>query len=107
MINLYKEISEEILRILDTNDIDDVKVVQELKKRQELIDNLSGEELADFRKVYKDKEVHKLDKSIKSKLGQEMIAVKKEISEFKINKTANSAYANMNKNNLNIFYKKV
>ena len=36
-----------------------------------------------------------------------MIAVKKEISEFKINKTANSAYANMNKNNLNIFYKKV
>ena len=33
MINLYKEISEEILRILDTNDIDDVKVVQELKKR--------------------------------------------------------------------------
>ena len=94
MINLYKEISEEILRILDTNDIDDVKVVKELKKRQELIDNLSGEELADFR-------------SIKSKLGQEMIAIRKEISEFKINKTANSAYANMNKNNLNIFYKKV
>ena len=36
-----------------------------------------------------------------------MILVKKEISEFKVNKTANSAYANMSKDNLNIFYKKV
>ena len=36
-----------------------------------------------------------------------MLSVRKELSEYKLNKTDNTAYANMNKNNLNIFSRKV
>ena len=107
MINLYKNISEEILKILEANDLDDVKLVSEFKKRQDLIDSLNEKELEEFRKVYNEEEIYKIDKVIKDKLEKEILAVKKEIRNFKVNKTANSAYANMNKNNLNIFYKKV
>ena len=36
-----------------------------------------------------------------------MLSVRKKLSEYKLNKTVNTAYANMNKNNLNIFSRKV
>ncbi|MEN8076975.1 hypothetical protein ABFP60_08420 [Clostridioides difficile] len=107
MINLYKEISKEILKILEADNIEDIKLVENFNKRQELIDSLSLEELSDFKRAYSDEKVYKLDKEIKFKLGQQMIATKKAISEFKVGKKANSVYANMNKNNLNIFLKKV
>lgn len=107
MIKLYKNICEEILKVLEDNEVDDVKLVNEFKKRQDLIDNLSEKELEEFRKNYNVYEIYKIDKVIKTKLAEEMRVVKKEINDFKINKIANSAYANMNKNNLNIFYKKV
>ena len=107
MINLYKNISEEILKILEANDLDDFKLVSEFKKRQDLIDSLNEKELEEFRKAYNEEDIYKMDKVIKDKLEKEILAVKKEIRNFKVNKTANSAYANMNKNNLNIFYKKV
>lgn len=107
MIKLYKEISKEILRILDKDDIDDVKLIEKFKKRQELMDCLNGKELDEFRRTYNEEEIYKLDKEIKTKIAQQMMEIRKEISEFKVNKTANSTYVNMNKNNLNIFYKKV
>lgn len=35
-----------------------------------------------------------------------MLSVRKELSEYKLNKTVNTAYANMNKNQLKYFFKK-
>lgn len=107
MINLYKNISEEILKILQANDLDDVKLVSEFKKRQDLIDSLNEKELEEFRKFYNEEGVCNIDKTIKGKLAKEIINTKKEINNFKVNRIGNSVYANMNKNNLNIFYKKV
>lgn len=107
MINLYERISKEILKLVTIEDIDDKKLVVELEKRQEIIDSLTGNVLDDFKKYYKEKEIYKLDEEIKRNLEKHILSVKKEISEFKINKVGNSTYANMNKNNLNIFSKKV
>ena len=39
--------------------------------------------------------------------SSQMLSVRKKLSEYKLNKTVNTAYANMNKNNLNIFSRKV
>lgn len=107
MIRLYKDICEEILKMLQDNDVDDVKLVNEFKKRQDLIYSLNEKDLELFKKAYNELEVYKIDEDIKTKLSKEIIAVKKEINDFKVNKTANSVYVNMNKSNLNIFYKKV
>lgn len=107
MIKLYKKVSEEILLILDSNDIDGIKLVEKFKERQELLDSLRDKELDKFRVSYHEDEIYQIDNDIKLKLRKQMILVKKEISEFKVNKTANSAYDNMSKDNLNIFYKKV
>ena len=84
MINLYKSISEKILEIVSAKEVDEKKLAIELNKRQELINNLKDEELK-----------------------SQMLSVRKELSEYKLNKTVNTAYANMNKNNLNIFSRKV
>ena len=107
MIKLYKKVSEEILLILDSNDIDGIKLVEKFKERQELLDSLRDKELDKFRVSYHEDEIYQIDNDIKLKLRKQMILVKQEISEFKVNKTANSDYANMSKDNLNIFYKKV
>ena len=48
-----------------------------------------------------------VDEKIKIKLKSQMLSVRKKLSEYKLNKTVNTAYANMNKNNLNIFSRKV
>ena len=84
MINLYKSISEKILEIVSAKEVDEKKLAIELNKRQELINNLKDEELK-----------------------SQILSVRKELSEYKLNKTVNTAYANMNKNNLNIFSRKV
>lgn len=107
MINLYKDISEEILKLLEDSDINTTELINKLKKRQDLIDSLNEDKLEKLKKDYNENKIYNIDKAIKAKLSIEIIATKKEINSFKVNKTANSAYANMNKNNLNIFYKKV
>lgn len=107
MINLYKNISEKILEIVSSEEVDEKKLAIELNKRQELINNLKNDELKIFKKAYKDEKIYEYDEKIKSKLKLYMISVRKQLSEYKLNKTVNAAYANMNKNNLNIFSKKV
>ena len=104
MINLYKSISEKILEIVSAKEVDEKKLAIELNKRQELINNLKDEELKSFKEAYNTEKIYEYDEKIKIKL---MLSVRKELSEYKLNKTVNTAYANMNKNNLNIFSRKV
>ncbi len=103
MINLYKSISEKILEIVSAKEVDEKKLAIELNKRQELINNLKDEEL----KSYNTEKIYEYDEKIKIKLKSQILSVRKELSEYKLNKTVNTAYANMNKNNLNIFSRKV
>ena len=91
MINLYKSISEKILEIVSAKEVDEKKLAIELNKRQELINNLKDEELKSFKEAYNTEKIYEYDEKIK----------------IKLNKTVNTAYANMNKNNLNIFSRKV
>lgn len=107
MINLYKDITEKILEIVNNKELDDVELALQLEKRQELILSLQGQALESFRKAYKNNGFYDMDENIKVKLKEHMISVRKELSEYKLNKTVNTAYANMNKNNLNIFSRKV
>ena len=68
MINIYIEISEEILKILNTSDLDDVKLINGFKKRQDLIDSLNEKELEEFKKVYNEEEIYKIEKLLDSDL---------------------------------------
>ena len=71
------------------------------------INNLKDEELKSFKEAYNTEKIYEYDEKIKIKLKSQMLSVRKELSEYKLNKTVNTAYANMNKNNLNIFSRKV
>lgn len=107
MIEVYRTITEKILEIVSNKEIDTAQLEFNLQRRQELIDSLQGQELDNFKESYKKEELYSLDEKIKIKLNEQILVVKKEINNFKLNKLGNSIYANMNKNNLNIFYKKV
>ncbi len=107
MINLYKSISENILEIVNEKEFDEKQLSNELNKRQDLINSLHGKELDEFRKSYKSQNLNLCDEKIKQKLKEHMIEVKKELNDYKLNKSVNTTYANMNKNNLNIFSRKV
>ena len=107
MINLYKSISEKILEIVSAKEVDEKKLAIELNKRQELINNLKDEELKSFKEAYNTEKIYEYDEKIKIKIKSQMLSVRKELREYKLNKTVNTAYANMNKNNLNIFSRKV
>lgn len=107
MIELYKNISLDIIELLNKYEIDINKLEYMIEKRQEIINSLKEAELEDFKKHYKSSDIVELDNKIKSTLGEKIIEVRKEISSYKTKRVVNTIYANMNKNNLNIFSKKV
>lgn len=107
MIEIYKSISEKILKIVNEKEVNTSELELNLQKRKELIDSLEEQDLENFREAYKNQGLYDIDKKIKIKLNEQILSVKREISDFKLSKIGNSAYANMRKNNLNIFYKKV
>lgn len=107
MIDLYKEISGEILKALSYANVDEYEIEKKLDQRQALIDNLSEKELESFILDYKKGAVYELDKEIKVKLAEAISDVKNEIRQYKTKKAVNTAYVNVNKNNLNLFLKKV
>ncbi|MGG7096709.1 hypothetical protein [Clostridium sardiniense] len=107
MINLYKNISLNIIKILNEDDIDDGKLEHNIEKRQEVINSLDERELEDFKKHYKDSQLLQLDNKIKILLEKKIIEVRKELNSYKTKRSINTIYVNMNKNNLNIFSRKV
>lgn len=107
MIEVYRNITEKILEIVSDREINHIELEFNLQKRKALIESLQGEELEDFRECYKNEGLYNIDEKIKVKLNEQILLVKREIGNFKLSEIGNIAYANMNKNNLNIFYKKV
>ncbi|WP_024615667.1 flagellar protein FliT [Clostridium sp. Ade.TY] len=107
MINLYKNISLDIIDILNEDDIDNEKLEYNIEKRQKIIDSLNSDSLKYFKNHYKNSEIIELDNKIKSLLEEKIIEVRKELNLYRVKKSVNAVYVNMNKNNLNIFSKKV
>jgi hypothetical protein len=107
IVDLYKEISAEILDILKNNELENDKLDNCFEKRQKLINKLENEnKINEFRNVYKEK-LYNIDIEIKELFQVKISDTKKEIIEYKKNQNVNFAYTNMNKLNLNIFSKKV
>lgn len=107
MINLYKNISLDIIDILNEDDIDNEKLEYNIEKRQKIIDSLNSDSSKYFKNHYKNSEIIELDNKIKSLLEEKIIEVRKELNLYRVKKSVNAVYVNMNKNNLNIFSKKV
>ena len=107
MINKYRGISDEIFNMINVEEFDHIKLGEKLQERQIIIDNLKEDEFEKFGQAYKESGLYKLDGEIKVKLRERIVEVKKELQEYKAKRMVNTAYTNMNRNNLNIFYKKV
>lgn len=104
-INLYKQVSNEILDALKYDKLENLD--EYFEKRESIINALeSNEGINEFRKVYKEK-LNYIDNEIKVLFEEKILDVKKEIAEYKKSQNGNFTYANMNKTNLNIFSKKV
>lgn len=102
-VNLYKKISLEIIEAINNDNID---ILNELfDKRQYILDQETDkkslkEELIKYGIV-------DIDNNIKDLLNKNIDKVKTEIKEHKRSTQVNSYYIKNNKENLNIFNKKV
>ncbi|MGY5266317.1 hypothetical protein [Paraclostridium bifermentans] len=104
-INLYKQVSNEILEALKYDKLENLD--EYFEKREIIIKELElNETINEFRKIYKEK-LYNIDNEIKVLVEEKILDVKKEIAEYKRSQNGNFTYANMNKTNLNIFSKKV
>lgn len=99
----YKQISLDIIDKLENNNtyyIDEL-----LNERQKILDNVSDRKL--FKQILVEDGIFEIDEKIHSLIKENIIKVKMEIVEHKKSKQANNSYINYNKENLNIFNKKV
>ena len=102
-INLYKEITLDIIKCLKEDNIEDLENLFE--KRQNILDEEFSNK--DFKKSMIELGIIELDEVIKDLLNKNIIKTKLEIKKQKLSSVANNSYINFNKENLNIFNKKV
>lgn len=102
-IKLYKEISFEIIKLFENNELD--KLENLLNKRQQILNEEIKNEK--FKKILINEGIVEIDKTIHKLLNKSIDEVKQEIKEYKVSKKANNSYMNFNKEKLNIFNKKV
>ena len=102
-LHVYKSISLEIVKALESSNLgllDDL-----FNKRQSILDNLVDE------KILKDNsikyEILDIDNKINDLLSIEIEKTKHEIKEHKRSMAVNNSYLQNNRENLNIFNKKV
>ena len=104
-IDLYKQVSNEILEALKYDKLENLD--EYFEKRESIINELKlNESINEFREIYKEK-LYYIDNEIKVLVEEKILDVKKEIAEYKRSQNGNFTYANMNKTNFNIFSKKV
>lgn len=106
IISSYKDLSEKILKLLESVEVDNDKLDKYLEKRQVLLEMINKKNIDIFRKEYK-ANLSDIDIQIKELLQNKLDKSKRELAQYRKNQNGNIAYANMNKTKLNIFYKKV
>jgi len=102
-INLYKEISLQIVESLKNEDIYILEKL--LNKRQEILDNQIDNN--EFKHKLINEGIIDIDRQIDELLKNNMAKIKQEIKEYRLSKQVNNSYRNYNNGNLNIFNKKV
>lgn len=100
---LYKEISLDIVKAIDNEDI---AYLDSLFEKRQLILNETGDS-EQFKNTLIGDGILDIDKKIQSLLRDNIDKVKQEIKEYKLSKNANNSYINFSKEKLNIFNKKV
>ncbi len=102
-LHVYKSISLEIVKALESSNLgllDDL-----FNKRQSILDNLVDEKILKDNSIKS--EILDIDNKIKDLLYIEIEKTKHEIKEHKRSMAVNNSYLQNNRENLNIFNKKV
>lgn len=102
-VNLYKEISLEIIDLLKNDDMD--KLDELLNKRQEILDK--DDEKEKLRYLLIKNGILEIDEEISRLFDESLIKVRRQIKEYKRSQQATNCYTSSNRKNLQIFYKKV
>lgn len=102
-VNLYKKISLEIIEAINNDNID---ILNELfDKRQNILNEEKNKEK--LKKELIKYGILDIDNNIKVLLSNNIDKIKDEIKEYKRSIQVNNSYIKNNKENLNIFNKKV
>ncbi len=102
-VNLYKKISLEIIEAINNDNID---ILNELfDKRQNILNQEKNKEK--LKKELINYGILDIDNNIKVLLSNNIDKIKDEIKEYKRSIQVNNSYIKNNKENLNIFNKKV
>ncbi len=102
-LKLYKEISLRIVEMLKKNDVSELDIL--LNKRQDILDKESN--IEEFKNILINNGILEIDNMIHILISSNMDKVKNEIREHRLSKQANNSYMCFNRENLNIFSKKV
>lgn len=102
-VDLYKKISLDIVEAFENEDFDEIDIL--LNERQEIIDEEYEKEKLKILLVQSG--VLNIDKEISRLFDISIMNVKNEIRKCKKTKLANNSYVDSNRNNLQIFLKKV
>ena len=107
-IELYKELTLEMINVMNKEGDYQDKIAELLDKRQAIIDSfISNEDVIQFRVLYRDYDIAKLDNELKELLTEELNKTKTDIIEQKKKRIANSAYSKVNREGLNLFSKQI
>ena len=102
-VNLYKEITLEIITYLKEDKLEQLEDLFE--KRQNLLEEEKDNK--EFKESMIELGIIDLDKTIKELLHQNMIKTKLEIQKHRLSTITNNSYMNINTQKINIFNAKV
>jgi len=102
-VTLYKQISLEIIEAIKNDNID---ILNELFDKRQSILNESNDKNS-LKESFIKSDIVEIDNEIKNLLSKEIEKTKNEIKEHRRSTVVNNSYIQNNKENLNIFNKKV
>jgi len=102
-IDLYKKVSLELLELLKNERLDNID--DKLEKRQIILKHINN--IEEFRQLAHENGVVELEIEISQLFNTKVNKAKQELVDYRRSKVANNTYANLSKEKLNIFNKKV
>lgn len=100
---LYKTISLEILKILESKNVEQLEEL--MQKRENILQQ--EEKNKKFKDILVNEGILDIDLKIKELLSENIDKVKQEIREHKLSKQANNSYIYISNHKINIFNEKV